>query len=349
MNKLAIIGNGFDLAHGLKTSYEDFILWHFFECYKKNRNNPNENDLIKINGNAEYSDLKSFKSISHFKELITPNYFKIDFTYSFVKEIIKEIEYSWVDIEKEYFLFLKSNLKYHMTNNIDKVDDMKNFVNLNICVDKIKIKLQEYLSTLEKPAINNDIKTYLNWFTKHSVEFNPNVDKIVFLNFNYTSTIEIYLSMISNLQISVNYIHGKLNDNYNPIIFGYGDETDDNYEKIEKLNNNELLNHMKSFAYLKTSNYRDLFNFLDSSDFDVHILGHSCGLSDRLLFTHIFEHNNLNSVKIYYYQKSEIENDFFEKTQNISRYFRLDSKHRMRTKVVPFNESKPLTTFTKLN
>ena len=155
--------------------------------------------------------------------------------------------------------------------------------------------------------------------------------------------------MISNLQISVNYIHGKLNDNYNPIIFGYGDETDDNYEKIEKLNNNELLNHMKSFAYLKTSNYRDLFNFLDSSDFDVHILGHSCGLSDRLLFTHIFEHNNLNSVKIYYYQKSEIENDFFEKTQNISRYFRLDSKHRMRTKVVPFNESKPLTTFTKQN
>lgn len=25
MNKLIILGNGFDLAHGLKTSYEDFI------------------------------------------------------------------------------------------------------------------------------------------------------------------------------------------------------------------------------------------------------------------------------------------------------------------------------------
>ena len=26
MNRLVLIGNGFDLAHGLKTSYKDFIL-----------------------------------------------------------------------------------------------------------------------------------------------------------------------------------------------------------------------------------------------------------------------------------------------------------------------------------
>jgi len=26
MNRLIIIGNGFDLAHGLKTSYNDFLL-----------------------------------------------------------------------------------------------------------------------------------------------------------------------------------------------------------------------------------------------------------------------------------------------------------------------------------
>jgi hypothetical protein len=26
MNRLIIIGNGFDLAHGIKTSYHDFIL-----------------------------------------------------------------------------------------------------------------------------------------------------------------------------------------------------------------------------------------------------------------------------------------------------------------------------------
>ena len=29
MNRLVLIGNGFDLAHGLKTRYEDFINWYW--------------------------------------------------------------------------------------------------------------------------------------------------------------------------------------------------------------------------------------------------------------------------------------------------------------------------------
>lgn len=29
MNRLVIIGNGFDLAHGLKTSYKNFIDWYW--------------------------------------------------------------------------------------------------------------------------------------------------------------------------------------------------------------------------------------------------------------------------------------------------------------------------------
>ena len=29
MNRLVLIGNGFDLAHGLKTNYEDFIYWYW--------------------------------------------------------------------------------------------------------------------------------------------------------------------------------------------------------------------------------------------------------------------------------------------------------------------------------
>lgn len=29
MNRLVLIGNGFDLAHGLKTRYEDFFYWYW--------------------------------------------------------------------------------------------------------------------------------------------------------------------------------------------------------------------------------------------------------------------------------------------------------------------------------
>ena len=34
MNRLVIIGNGFDIAHGLKTSYMDFINW-YLDCRVK--------------------------------------------------------------------------------------------------------------------------------------------------------------------------------------------------------------------------------------------------------------------------------------------------------------------------
>ena len=29
MNRIILIGNGFDLAHGLPTRYEDFINWYW--------------------------------------------------------------------------------------------------------------------------------------------------------------------------------------------------------------------------------------------------------------------------------------------------------------------------------
>ena len=35
MNKLVIIGNGFDLAHGLPTRYEDFLLWEINDAFKQ--------------------------------------------------------------------------------------------------------------------------------------------------------------------------------------------------------------------------------------------------------------------------------------------------------------------------
>ena len=38
MNRVVLIGNGFDLAHGLPTKYEDFINWYWEQWGKKLRN-----------------------------------------------------------------------------------------------------------------------------------------------------------------------------------------------------------------------------------------------------------------------------------------------------------------------
>ena len=137
----------------------------------------------------------------------------------------------------------------------------------------------------------------------------------------------------------------------NPIVFGYGDEMDPHYEKIENLNNNEFLRNIKSFGYSRTDNYQRVLRFIEGkyNPFTVKILGHSCGLSDRILLNTIFEHPNCKAIKIYYYQKSETENDYFEKTQEISRHFKASGKGDMRTKIVPFSQSVPLLPFVTKN
>jgi hypothetical protein len=136
------------------------------------------------------------------------------------------------------------------------------------------------------------------------------------------------------------YIHGELSDLSNPIIFGYGDEMDPHYEKIENLNSNEFLKNIKSFGYFKSDNYQQVMRFIEGAgkNFTVKILGHSCGLSDRILLNTIFEHENCKAIKIYHYEKSPTENDYIEKTQEISRHFKPSGKGNMRMKVVPFNK-----------
>ncbi len=337
MNKLVIIGNGFDLAHGLKTSYKDFILWHIDKVFKLPFG-QRESGLIKIETNIDYTDITSVEEYRKIKSYDNSDYkFNVKGKHIFISDIIDEIEtYNWVDIERMYFRRLLVYPDLSVTEGKKKIEMVKE---LNKFMDLIKNELIEYLliSLPKQCDIDNEIFNHFSEILDTS-NFSESKFQFNILYFNYTDTIEKYVK--NNY---VNYIHGKLNDNN--IIFGYGDETDERYVKIEKLNSNTYLRHMKSFAYLQTSNYKKLFQFLDTDKFDVYIMGHSCGLSDRLLFTHIFEHVNFNSVKIYYHQKSETENDFFEKTQNLSRYFQIDSKHKMRTKVVPFGECKPLVSF----
>src|SRR5690606_18117762 len=96
----------------------------------------------------------------------------------------------------------------------------------------------------------------------------------------------------------------------NPIIFGFGDEYDKSYGEFENFKNKELFRHIKSFGYFKTSNYHDLIRFLGEGDFQVYILGHSCGLSDRTMLKQVFENENCKSIKIFYHQLNDNTNDY---------------------------------------
>ncbi len=70
MNKLVLIGNGFDLAHGLKTRYTDFLLWYLNNTIQDfHKFKEYEDRLVVISFKSFYIDNLSIDctSINNFK------------------------------------------------------------------------------------------------------------------------------------------------------------------------------------------------------------------------------------------------------------------------------------------
>lgn len=205
---------------------------------------------------------------------------------------------------------------------------------------------KDYRGLFNKINNINDLKEFLK---KDELDFYFKIipTNTLFLSFNYTKTHYNY-----NYQSNFNsndfktkcidiHIHGKLKDQNNPIIFGYGDELDEDYLKIEKLNQNEYLENIKSIKYSETDNYRRFLEFIESDTYQVCIMGHSCGTSDRTLLNTLFEHDNCVSIKPYFHAKKDGTNNYSELIRNISRNF--NDKRKMRERVVNKTYCDPLT------
>lgn len=164
------------------------------------------------------------------------------------------------------------------------------------------------------------------------------------LNFNYTRTAEFYVTNRSN--VTVNYIHGNLNDPES-IIFGYGDELDKDYPLLKEVKDDACLLNVKSINYHNSDNYRNFLDFIESGPYQVVIMGHSCGNSDRTLLNTLFEHPNCISIKPYFYQIDEENDKYLELVKSIHRNFK-DMK-MMRDRVVNKRYTEPLIKFEKKN
>jgi hypothetical protein len=158
--------------------------------------------------------------------------------------------------------------------------------------------------------------------------------KILALNFNYTNFFNQIANSVFNTanNMCIN-IHGNVRDSNNPIIFGYGDDTHDYYRELEVEDEDQLLENIKSFHYPRTNRYHLLLNFMAENDYEVFIIGHSCGLSDRTLLKTIFEDPNCLCVKIFHRGDQE---EHFYKSIAVSRHF--DNKVEMRKKILPFDQ-----------
>ena len=80
---------------------------------------------------------------------------------------------------------------------------------------------------------------------------------------------------------------------------------------------------------------------MEADTFQIIIMGHSCGNSDRTLLNTLFEHKNCVSIKPYFYVKEDGTDNYLDIIQNISRNF-TDMK-LMRDRVVNKTYCEPLT------
>ena len=380
MNRLVIIGNGFDLAHGLPTSYKHFIddYWKKGCCTNGSRKIYYNDNFVEITcelgGMYNTLDYEAIDNINSYNELrifverkkeIGYGYFVVDFKNLFFKKICENSIENWVDIENEYYRELKKIVK-----SASNFENKKQIViGLNKEFEQVKDLLEIYLKEKVEEQYDfriftnnpiNDIllpelshpfdeKEYLKEFQQSDQSYvkdflnryKEKPDLIThFLSFNYTKAVEQYFIKFA-FPKQINYIHGKLNDSANTVNFGFGDEMDDDYKMIENIDDNEYLKNFKSFQYLQNSNYKQLLDFVESDQkFQVYIMGHSCGLSDRTMLNTIFEHPNCISIKVFYHQREDGTDNYTEIIQNISRHF--NKKKLMREKIVNKTLCEPL-------
>ncbi len=380
MNRIILVGNGFDLAHNLPTKYEDFINWYSRERLKSFENNKtliSEDPLCKLDMNdndtiyhylsddlipdIEFFRYNRFYTCNSLHEFYASNSegefkgildifrklklkFNIDSSPLF-ENITKSIETKgWVDIENEYYNFLRSFLSE------SKYDEPKS---LNNELDFLRTKLIEYLTLVQDKYINEGIineeigkkitepfnkkdlsNETLGYFdkvrkvapfksNKEIEDYNfaktehPSSENILILDFNYTKTADLYFN---KYKTNINHIHGIL-EKPDSVIFGYGDELDRDYKDLARLNDNEYLRNIKSIKYLESKNYHEVLSFIGWDKFQIYIMGHSCGNADRTLMNTLFEHKNCASIKPFYYQSKNGDDNYLDIVQNISRNF----------------------------
>lgn len=260
MGKLFIIGNGFDLAHGLKTSYEDF-----HKYLKDNYPNAKINDYLIPESRTMPDGAEVYKD----EEVV-----------GVILNIISEAE------DGEMWSDLENTLGYLNFDNY--LDDYPEFED-----DWEEANNNEDRAIQLAGAIREITDYFSKWINKIKIskeickknDFEKLLDKDCFyLNFNYTRTLEI-LYEVKN----VCHIHGQQGEQ---LLFGHGNEIDYFDEYMESHIGSEgplteLHHTLKKDTNKAIKDNYSFFNSLPSSIDSIYSYGFSFSKVDEIYIKEI--------------------------------------------------------------
>lgn len=236
MKKILMIGNGFDLAHGLPTSYKNFlkfceIINNFFLYQTVNAETANQNvenyfekyTTIKQRLRKEFSTFvpepskKPFeilnkiadKAIQDFYKMICDN---IWIKYFFYIEKSNKLQEKWIDLEVEIFKVIQYLENTSKNNENSSVKQMKFY--LKDANSKINYheKSTEILE-IDLRRMTRALEIYLTEFVEgipleelHKKGYIEDIAPDYVLSFNYTDTYSRLYDTSNNVEYD--YIHG---------------------------------------------------------------------------------------------------------------------------------------------
>jgi len=315
-SNLVIIGNGFDIAHGLETKYGQFIDWLIKEEVK----NPHPiNPLFNFAPNANREKL--LEHINNSTSSVHLNSFFAGLMGYSGSDSSKK---NWSDIEGFYFKQVERCLD-------ERVHDT-DIATVNREFEIIKNRFEDYLVGHTKG--NN--KKKIEKITSYQKFFDRLHDDTLILNFNYTETVKLY---VNNREKIVN-IHGELKYERNPMIFGYAAKEVE-LQRLYDKNDNEFLFNIKQNCYGDAKSESKLNKFLARAKKNeepykgirIFILGHSCGTSDEYILERIFNHEKVSEITIFYYDGKGFDRQHYEIRTNLKRVMKnRENEHKILNK-----------------
>ncbi|MBP5996111.1 MAG: hypothetical protein KA736_10465 [Crocinitomicaceae bacterium] len=345
MNRIILVGNGFDLAHGLKSSYKDFVLDLILQKIKIAVREGVKNNFKTKSTGYFYDDillsifiqnfsnideyLSSILKIKDLEKLIQASE-KGSFEITIKSEILRNYFENWADFEKTFFDCLIQT--YEKKGDIQKLN--KEFSLIRKCLKdyilKIQINIEE--AGIEAKRIEKLIEIFSH----------GQINQLLFLSFNYTRTLGYYFNKIQHeINSRILYLHGNVNDikQDDELIFGFDNDLDENFNKIISDSKIEYVDFFKSILYSNTSSKGELIDFLNLDSFEVYSFGHSFEVSDFTILREIFSHNKCNRIKVFYHP--ELDTVDYNNKRKLLRLMLRDSKNGF-DKLVVRDQSEPM-------
>lgn len=327
--KVLMIGNGFDLAHGLETKYTDFL--KFVEQFNRVYDiNERDSDFYLRSGNFMQflvslfrdNSIESRHIIKEFRQITLENIWANHFNE--VLDVKKNIGENWIDFEKEI-----ERVIGWMEKSISTCKSFMDIVNLyerehvtvafltdlNIEIEKFEFTKSSNTEELEKRLIKkylNDLdnliralEIYFTLYVYSQIRENFNDDIIslklgendAIISFNYTDT---YNKIYKNNLIApenIHFIHGNAvlhNNGNNNMVVGI-DETLEGDEINKNLKYVGFKKYFQRIVKDVDASYTNLFKLSEdeyNEKIEVFVFGHSLDKTDSDIIRRIFTAKN---------------------------------------------------------